>query len=105
MKKYFEYDRNTGEVTYIHYMPFDEKYGLGKTQEELEQTGVLIDDIPPAPTEQAPIGKLYVLKYDDVSKTLSYVLKDRPLTPQEEMQQRIAIIQQALDDLILGGMQ
>jgi hypothetical protein len=102
--KYFEYDKNTGKVTFIHHMPFDEEYGLGKTPEELRQTGVLVDEIPTSPTEPAPIGKSYVLKYDDVSKTLNYVLEDRPLTPEEELRQRIELMQQALDDLLLGGM-
>jgi hypothetical protein len=52
-----------------------------------------------------PIGKVYVLKYDEATNTLNFVLEDRPLTPEEELQQRINLIQQALDDLILGGMQ
>jgi len=104
---YFEYDKATGKVSFIHHMPFDEVYGLGKNENELRQTGVLVDEIPAFPTEQAPMGKSYVLKYDDVTKTLSYVLEDRPLTPEEELQQlkeKQALMQQALDELLLGGM-
>jgi hypothetical protein len=102
---YFEYDKNTGKVTFIHHMPFDEEYGLGKTPDELRQTGELVEEVPQFPTEPAPIGKVYVLKYDEETNTLNYVLEDRPLTPEEELRQRIELMQQALDDLLLGGMQ
>lgn len=102
--KYFEYDKNTGKVVFIHHMPFDEKDGLGKTEEELRQTGVLVDELPEYPTEPAPIGKAYVLKYDEATNTLNFVLEDRPLTPEEELRQRIELMQQALDNLLLGGM-
>ena len=33
-------------VQLIHYMPFDANDGLGKTEQELLQTGYLLDDIP-----------------------------------------------------------
>ena len=33
-------------VTLVHHMPFDEKYGLHKTESELLEEGYLIDKIP-----------------------------------------------------------
>lgn len=33
-------------VVYLHYMPFDSQYGLGKTEDELAQTGFLTDNLP-----------------------------------------------------------
>lgn len=33
-------------VSFIHYKPFDSKDGLGKTKEELEQEGVLVESVP-----------------------------------------------------------
>lgn len=35
-----------GKVELIHYMPFDKRHGLGKTEEELLKEGYLLDDIP-----------------------------------------------------------
>lgn len=47
MKKFL---RLQGEkVMLIHHMPFDKKNGLGKTVAELEQEGVLVDEIPEKP--------------------------------------------------------
>lgn len=42
-RKYIEVEGDV--VTYIHYMPFDEKNGLGKTEEELLTTGFLVEDV------------------------------------------------------------
>lgn len=42
-RKYIEVEGDV--VAYIHYMPFDEKNGLGKTEEELLTTGFLVEDI------------------------------------------------------------
>lgn len=36
-------------VVYLHYMPFDSQYGLGKTEDELAQTGFLTDNLPGQP--------------------------------------------------------
>ena len=33
-------------IQLIHYMPFDEKEGFGKTEEELKKMGSLVDNIP-----------------------------------------------------------
>lgn len=50
MKKFLMLD---GErVTLIHNMPFDPVNGMGKTEAELMQMGVLLDEVPdPAPQE------------------------------------------------------
>lgn len=70
-------------VTRIHYMPFDEKDGLGKSETELLQDGKLIDSIP-APT---PIlGKQPVYYYDESNNSVYIEYVDRPLTPNEELE-------------------
>ncbi|QSB48759.1 hypothetical protein [Parageobacillus toebii] len=107
---YIEVDEN-GLVKFTHYKPFDEKDGLGKTEEELRQTGYLVESIP----EQENIpNKVPVLKFDKNSEEFYYEYVDRPLTTEEKLElmeqenqglkNRIEIMQQALDDLILGGM-
>jgi hypothetical protein len=48
-----------------------------------------------------------VLYCNPQTKEVWYEYEDRPLTPEEEIQQlkvRQALMQQALDDLLLGGM-
>lgn len=108
---YVEYENRNGKcvVTFIHYFPFDEVHGLGKTKEELEQSGLFVDEIPD-PEENGKIPQLLV---NPDTKELWYEYLERPLTLEEKLQlieqenselkQRIEIIQQALDELILGG--
>jgi hypothetical protein len=89
-------------VTFQHFFPFDEKLGLGKSREELEQEGFFVDSIP---EPQEIEGKIPVLKFNGTELYYEYV--DRPLTPEEELEQlkeRIEIMQQAMDELLLGGM-
>lgn len=42
--------QDKSSVGYVHYMPFDENYGLQKTREELEQSGILVE----LPSEELP---------------------------------------------------
>lgn len=44
MKKFIKHEQN--KITLIHYQPFDKKNGLGKTEEELLQEGILVNEIP-----------------------------------------------------------
>lgn len=67
----------------MHYMPFDENYGLGKTQEQLEaEAGIFVESVPEP--ENRP-GKVSMLKY---SKTdgLYYEYIDRELTMEEKLE-------------------
>lgn len=98
----------TGKLNYTHYMPFHEKYGLGKTAEELEQEGVLVESIP-QPIEQE--GKIAILYCNPETKELWYEYEDIPKTPEEmqaekiaQLEQQLAITQEAIDFLIMGGM-
>ncbi|KXG09958.1 hypothetical protein AT864_01518 [Anoxybacillus sp. P3H1B] len=66
------------------------------------------------PTSEVIAGKMPILMYNLETNELFYEYVDRPLTPEEKLQllkqenqdlkERIEITQQALDDLILGGM-
>lgn len=101
MKKFvggFIQDERGLRVTFRHYKPFDEKDGMGKTEEELLQIGALVDDIPQP--EQIP-GKEPILYYNPENNTVYYEYEDKPLTPEE----RIAQLEQAILELtmLLGG--
>jgi hypothetical protein len=61
-----------------------------------------VDEIP---EPQQIEGKIPVMYYNPQTNNVYYEYIDRPLTPEEELRQRIELMQQALDDLILGGMQ
>lgn len=69
---YFEISQQNA-VSYIHYMPFDPKYGLGKSEEELKKTGYLVDSLPEY-SEEIPEGKKPELHYD--GSEFSWVLVD-----------------------------
>lgn len=60
---YFTTD-SENRVGYTHFRPFDEKYGLHKTEDELRETGYLVETLPEFEGE-VPEGKRPVLCYDD----------------------------------------
>jgi hypothetical protein len=116
---YFECDSN-GKVGLIHYLPFDEEQGLGKTEEELLQKGLLVDSIPEPPISALPLGQRYELRYDAQTGTFSYSVVERQLTfveklditkqvnedllsENKQLKDQQTLMQQAIDDLILGG--
>ncbi|WP_432408570.1 hypothetical protein [Wukongibacter sp. M2B1] len=81
-----------GFVTFQHNMPFDAKHGLRKTQEQLEQEGILVNSIPEP--EQIE-GKQAVLYYDE-TQGLYYQYEDIKL--KEDLQQDM------IDQLILDNL-
>ena len=63
MKKFIKTEND--KVTFIHYLPFDEKNGMGKTEEELLKEGYLVDEIPEAEQIDGKIPILYYTKEKD----------------------------------------
>lgn len=84
-------------VTSIHYMPFDPEYGMGKTEEELQASGYLVESLPEY-TEVLPEGKIPRLYYD--GSEFSWQLEDAA-TRIEDLEQRIAELE-ALNAAYLG---
>jgi hypothetical protein len=68
------------QVGFIHNMPLDKINGLGKTEDELNQIGALVDSIP-EPIEQE--GKVEALVYNPETKALSYRYDDIPKTTEQ----------------------
>ena len=58
MGKKFIKTENT-KVVFTHFMPFDETYGLKKTEEELLQEGYLIDEIPEPEQQEGKIAEAH----------------------------------------------
>lgn len=79
---FITFNQETKRVENIHYKPFDEKYGLGKTQEELVKEGILVEFIP-EPIQQE--GKEAILYVNITTKELYYQYVDLPKSeePQE----------------------
>lgn len=94
MNKIYIKTDSTNKITYTHYMPFHEKNGLHKTEEELLQDGHLIDSfddiIPPA-------GKSTEYYYDGT--TLSHQFIDIPPVPEMERAVKLDELQAKLDYL------
>lgn len=75
MKKFIQLEG--GKVTLIHNMPFDPVNGMGKTEAELSQLGVLLDAIPdPEPME----GKI-ALPYYTEERGFYWVYEEAPAGP------------------------
>lgn len=95
--KYIEYDQETNEVRFIHNMPFDEKEGLNKTEEELNQTGLVIESLPKElPTQERKIRVLF-------ANPLRWEYVDRPLTQEEKLQDMVSqgiLTQEQMNDLL-----
>lgn len=100
-------ENNKYKVGYIHYMPFHEKHGLGKTVEELEQEGILVDSIP---EPQQIEGKAPILYCNPETKELWYEYEDIPKTQEEKQQEEIEALKQSIAELtiaitmMMGGM-
>lgn len=57
---FLKINNETNLVEFTHFMPFDEKHGLKKTKEELEQEGILVEALPEKPEKIENKGiKLY----------------------------------------------
>nr|DAQ05031.1 MAG TPA: hypothetical protein [Caudoviricetes sp.] len=92
------------KVTYMHYMPFDKIYGLGKTKAELLRDGYLVDAIPNYEGE-VPDDKTAELHYNGTE--FSYVLVDKPKSQGDAMKEKLASLeaqQEATNEAILGLM-
>ena len=92
----------------IFYKPFDQKHGLGKTKEQLEQEGLLVDSIPEPEQQEGKIAILYVnpetkelyYQYEDIPKIEEQIAKEEL----ESIKAQLQVTQEAIDFLIMGGM-
>lgn len=103
---YLKFEQD-GTVSTQHFMPFDERYGLGKTREELEAEGGVFVDTVPEP-ENRP-GKSAVLKYSEADG-LYYEYIDRPMTQEErvdamQMENADLMFQNAMQDMAISQLQ
>ena len=94
------------EIGMTCYKPFDKKDGLGKTREELEQTGLVVEALP---TPETIDGKVANLKYNPTNKSLYFEYVDILPTPKTEMellQEKVALQEQSILELsmmVTGG--
>lgn len=120
------------KVNYIHSMPLDPVYGLGKSEAALMNEGILIESLPVKDLVEGKTPILYVhphtkkpfYEYEDVSDNLSQqsemsrlkqqqVLTQQALdemiinnlAPEEltEMKKRLQLMQKAIDDLVISN--
>lgn len=93
-------------IGFIHYTPFDEVNGLGKTSEELGASGILVDCIPePKPPINKQVDGIYV---NPQTKEVFYEYTDKPLTQAEEivnLKSQIGSIGQSLSQEKIKNMQ
>ena len=90
---------NLFRVDGIHHLPFDEKHGLSKSIDELNQGGFLVPDIPTMP--QAELGFENVLIFNSLTQELYYEKHAKPqteITRIEQLEQLVA----DLTSLVLG---
>lgn len=83
-------------VNFIHYKPFHEKHGLGKTREELQQEGILVDSIPELVEIDGQSASLYC---NLITKELWYEYEDVPKSEEGIQQEEINTLRQELAEL------
>ncbi|MBH0171009.1 hypothetical protein [Fictibacillus sp. 18YEL24] len=85
MSIFIQYDEQNN-VTFYHTKPFDSEEGMGKTRQELETEGLILDmyDMPASDNTN---GKLSILKINPSTNELYYEYIDRPLTSEERIKQ------------------
>ncbi len=88
-------------VGLIHNMPFDPVHGLRKSEEELRQIGVLVEDLPQPEIKE---GKIAVLYCNPATQEVWYEYEDEPITPEKVMQGKIDVILQVLANIVGGGL-
>jgi hypothetical protein len=102
---YIEVDENE-TVKYIHYMPLDDSYGLGKSEEELKETGYLVDEIP---EPQIKEGFISIAKYNKKENKVWYeyeVEEEKEEDSIKEVKAQMQGLQQALAEvtlMMMGG--
>lgn len=75
------------EISFVHNFPFHEHYGMGKTVEELESEGILIDSLPEAENKEG----FYNLRYiNPVTKEIYFEYKVIPPSKEELLNYKIA---------------
>jgi hypothetical protein len=102
---------NGDVVESIHYKPYDDKFGIVGKVENLEEKGVFYSK--ELPVIEQRFGKSPIMKYNKQTDEVYVEYVERPLTPEEKLQlleqenqdlkNRIDLMQQALDELLLGG--
>lgn len=95
--KYIEIN-DENRVIFIHYQPFDPINGLGKSEDELKESGYLVEDI----LEEEPIeGKLQSLYYDPSTEKMWIEYYDAPLTEE----QKVDIMNEKLELIMMNQLE
>nr|DAW50978.1 MAG TPA: protein of unknown function (DUF5320) [Caudoviricetes sp.] len=97
------------KVVYTHFMPFDEKDGLKKTEEELLQEGYLIDEIPEPDRQEGKIAEAhytpeqgYYYEYVDAPEPKPQGDIAALRAEVDELKSQLELTQSALDAVIMG---
>jgi hypothetical protein len=77
------------KVILVHYMPFDDINGLGKTEEELLQTGYLVEEIP----ELEQIDGKSAITYYTPEQGFWFEYADIPKTPEQIQAEKIDLLE------------
>lgn len=83
-------------IGYTNYKPFDSISGLGKTKEELEKEGILVESIPQPEKRE---GKAGILRFNPIKKELFYIYVDIP-KPEPDIKDRIGALEQSNAELM-----
>lgn len=90
-------------VRAVHLQPFDPVDGLGKTQAELEATGIFVDTLPTSDATKI-VGNFEELHANPSTKEVWYVYTARPKTQEEIIADLQSQNAQMILALVNGGL-
>ncbi|WP_460299415.1 hypothetical protein [Clostridium botulinum] len=79
-------------IGYLHSMPFDKIDGLNKTKEELEQSGIIIENIS---EPQNIEGKKAIKYYNPIDKQIFYEYEEITKFKEETLEGRINVLEKS----------
>ena len=88
-----------GQVVFQHHMPFDETFGLRKSEEDLLKEGYLVDALPQK--EERP-GKNAILQFNKDTESFYYEYEDLPEDHSLSTEEEIVKLKQQNSELMFA---
>ena len=105
-RKYIEINEEDLSIISIAYYPFHSEYGMNKTEEELLQTGYLVDEIPDQPTESIGDDYSWKMFYNTETNSCYWDKIKNEVIPQlptevELLDERVTLLEDTVAEVIL----
>jgi len=102
---FIQIDKSDNRVISENYMPFDPRYGLNMTREQLEKIGYFVNYMP---NPEVKVGKVPVKKFNTETKQIYFDYIDEVKTKEELLNEKVKRLEQENAQiqyaLMMGGL-